>query len=263
MLKSLSARLLIIFIVGFIVLISLLSIGVGHSFKNEIRELHARSVLRFTHIILERGTEEVDFNRAARVAQRANINIYIHTAEQKWSSQEQDINENNYRFSSLPIEISPSRTHRESPPIIQIADGYKNNIYKIITPKATLFFEIENKRKFLSWHFFVITGFFILFLYLAIRYQFAPVAEIKRVVQQVSQGNFKARVETDRNDDLGQLAQQVNRMAADIDRSMESKRSLLLGISHELRTPLTRAKISSEMLEDNKNRESFWKMPHI
>jgi len=77
------------------------------------------------------------------------------------------------------------------------------------------------------------------------------------VVKEVRQGNFLARTNTHRQDELGELAKQVDNMAEDLDRLIESKRSLLLSISHELRTPLTRAKISSQLLDANKHRESL------
>ena len=229
----------------------------GHSLKNEIKHLHAHSAIRVTHIIIDRQTHKVDFQRAEQIAQRTGMNIYIQTPERQWSSAVEPIKEKNYQFKAINFDRAPFKKTRSLPLNINVAESFNYFLYKVVTPNATLFIELEKNRRKLNWHFFTIVGLFLFLLYLAIRYQFAPVAEIKRVVAEVSKGNFKARTETTRSDDLGQLALQVNKMAEDIDRSMESKRSLLLSISHELRTPLTRAKISSEMIEDSKNRDSM------
>ncbi len=258
--KSLSVRLLLIFIVGFILMMALLRLGVGHSLKSEIRSLQAGSLMRVTHIILERGTHQVDFKRAMRVAQRTGMNIHIVTDAKKWSSNGEPFDGTKYQFSDVDFHktVPPRHKNRKGPSIdIKIAKGLQTNIYKVTTPNAILYFEVENHRGQFGWYFILIVAVFIIGLYLAIRYLFAPVADIKRVVQEVGRGNFKARTNTNRKDDLGQLAEKVDQMANEIDRLMESKRSLLLGISHELKTPLTHAKVSTSLLEASKHRDDL------
>ena len=126
-----------------------------------------------------------------------------------------------------------------------------------MAPNGTIFYEVDNPRGQFEWYWVFIAGLFILGLYLAIRYLFSPVADIQRVVTEVRQGNFSARTTTNRKDELGELAKQVDTMAEDLDLLIESKRSLLLSISHELRTPLTRATIVSRLMEDNKHTQSL------
>jgi len=256
--QSISARLLLIFIIGFIVLISLLSVSFGHSLKTEVRNLHAHSVLRVTRITLDRRSQKVDWERAEQVARRAEMKIYIDTENSRWASEGEFLDIDLYQFSALPFKKNRTGFSRnEHSASLEVAEDFNTSIYKVTTPSATFYFEMEKGRRKLTWYFFAITGLFLLLLYLAIRYQFSPVADIKRVVREVSDGNFKARTNSKRKDDLGLLANQVDQMAADIDRSMESKRSLLLGISHELRTPLTRAKISADMLRDENKKASL------
>ena len=60
-----------------------------------------------------------------------------------------------------------------------------------------------------------------------------------------------------RQDELGDLAAQVNTMAADLQRRLEAKRALLLAISHELRSPLTRARLNTELLDDSPQRQAL------
>ena len=255
--KSLSVRLLLIFIAGFVLLMSLLRIGVEYSLKSEIQTLQADSLLRLTHIILERKTQQVSFERATRIAQRTGMRIHIRTENKHWSSEGSDLDEKNHTFSNIRHETLHLKRHKGPPINIQIAKGIKRNIYKVTTPNATLLYEVDSRRGHFGWHLIIIAALFIFGLYLAIRYLFSPIANIKHVVQQVSQGNFKARIDSKRQDELGQLAVQVDKMAGDLDRLISSKRSLLLGISHELRTPLTHAKIATSLIEASKHRETL------
>jgi len=206
------------------------------------------------------------------VAQRTGMNIHIITPSRTWSSEGTALNFDEYNFSPLPFsprsfkENGLKRLSLNKHPLkknqnraakllkVEFATALNTVLYKVTTPKATLFFEMEKTKKPFTWYFLAIAALFLLLLYLVIRHLFAPITDIKRVVHEVSQGNFKARTNVQRADDLGQLAKQVNSMAEDIDRSMESKRSLLLGISHELRTPLTRARVAIDMLTDDKSK---------
>jgi signal transduction histidine kinase len=59
-----------------------------------------------------------------------------------------------------------------------------------------------------------------------------------------------------RRDELGDLADQINTMAHDLQRMLDSKRALLLAISHELRSPLTRARLNTELLPESPDTQS-------
>lgn len=91
----------------------------------------------------------------------------------------------------------------------------------------------------------------VLFAYLAVRWLFRPVTAIRRGAARIGQGRFDERIENVRQDQLGDLAEDINRMAADVQGMLDAKRSLLLGISHELRTPLSRLRLAIELLDGN------------
>lgn len=91
----------------------------------------------------------------------------------------------------------------------------------------------------------------VLFAYLAVRWLFRPVSAIRRGAARIGQGRFGERIENIRQDQLGDLAEDINRMAADVQGMLDAKRSLLLGISHELRTPLSRLRLAIELLDDS------------
>ena len=61
------------------------------------------------------------------------------------------------------------------------------------------------------------------------------------------QGNLSVRVETDRDDEIGQLGRSFNEMAERLERLIVSERRLLSDISHELRSPLARLKFAMKL----------------
>lgn len=91
----------------------------------------------------------------------------------------------------------------------------------------------------------------VLIAYLAVRWLFRPISTIRRGAARIGQGRFNERIENVRRDQLGDLAQDINNMAADVQGMLDAKRQLLLGISHELRTPLSRMRLAIELLQES------------
>ncbi|MGE0072229.1 MAG: ATP-binding protein [Thiomonas sp.] len=71
---------------------------------------------------------------------------------------------------------------------------------------------------------------------------------LQQGVQALGEGDLRARVAVQGNDEVAQLAQSFNTAAARIEALMLSHKSLLAYTSHELRTPLTRLRLSLETL---------------
>ena len=86
--------------------------------------------------------------------------------------------------------------------------------------------------------------------YLTANWLLPPLKELRRVTSAFGEGDFKARAEIEREDEIGELAVSFNEMAARIEQMMQAERSLLANISHELRTPLARIRVAVELLED-------------
>lgn len=89
----------------------------------------------------------------------------------------------------------------------------------------------------------------VLLAYLAVRWLFRPVAAIRHGAELVGQGHFDHRITDVRQDQLGDLARDINAMAADVQGMLDAKRQLLLGISHELRSPLSRMRLAIELMD--------------
>lgn len=106
----------------------------------------------------------------------------------------------------------------------------------------------------------IIVGFglvLVLLTYLAVRWLFQPIGAIRDGARQIGHGRFEHRIGVARNDQLGDLAADINRMAADVQRMLDAKRQLLLGISHELRSPLSRIRLALAVAGDTPDNQGI------
>lgn len=97
----------------------------------------------------------------------------------------------------------------------------------------------------------------LLTAYLAVQWLFRPIRTIRAGAAEIGRGNFDQRIRNIRRDQLGDLAEDINRLAANVEAMLDAKRALLLGISHELRTPLSRLRLLIEFLDDESDQESI------
>jgi len=79
----------------------------------------------------------------------------------------------------------------------------------------------------------------------------APVRAIMSASQRIAEGKYIERVEVRGVDELAQLAERFNIMAAKLEQVETMRRQLIGDVAHELRTPLTTIKGSVEGLMDS------------
>ena len=96
---------------------------------------------------------------------------------------------------------------------------------------------------------------FLAFAY--VRHLFRPLDDIRAGALRYGQGDFATPIPVRRNDELGDLAGQVNTMAGELGRMLQGQRALLLAISHELRSPLTRARLNAELAPEGPERDAL------
>ncbi len=84
-----------------------------------------------------------------------------------------------------------------------------------------------------------------------------PLDDIGAGVARFGNGEFGLPIPLRRKDELGELAERINRMAASLHGKLDAKRALLLAISHELRSPLTRARVNAELIEEGEHRSAL------
>ena len=85
--------------------------------------------------------------------------------------------------------------------------------------------------------------------YLLARSLTAPIRDLRKATQQISKGDFSARVDhfSRRRDEIADLSHDFNTMAERTQSLLQSQKRLLRDISHELRSPLTRQNIALEL----------------
>lgn len=87
---------------------------------------------------------------------------------------------------------------------------------------------------------------FIIFFFLFTRGAIKYLEEINSALKLISKGNFEVKIPIKYNDELGELAENINLMSAKLKTSIDEERNaertkneLITSVSHDLRTPLT------------------------
>jgi signal transduction histidine kinase len=84
-----------------------------------------------------------------------------------------------------------------------------------------------------------------------------PLVALRAGAVRYGQGDFSQPIVPRNHDELGDLAEQINGMAARLHHMLDAKRQLLLAISHELRSPLARARMNAELIDDSGERSAL------
>ena len=80
---------------------------------------------------------------------------------------------------------------------------------------------------------------------------------LKKGAERIEKGDLNYRVQSNRQDELGELTESINHMADSLQSMLEAKRQLLMAISHELRTPITKAKLRLEFMPESDEKEQL------
>ncbi|NSL50501.1 sensor histidine kinase [Calidifontibacillus erzurumensis] len=76
-------------------------------------------------------------------------------------------------------------------------------------------------------------------IFLLSKFIVSPLLEMKRVTEQLSKGNHEIKLNTKRDDELGDLARSIQLLSDNLHRLKKDRNEFLSSISHELKTPLT------------------------
>ncbi len=66
-----------------------------------------------------------------------------------------------------------------------------------------------------------------------------PIRDVGNTARKIAAGDFESKIEFKRNDEIGELCDTINFMAAELSQADEMKNDFISSVSHELRTPLT------------------------
>lgn len=78
-----------------------------------------------------------------------------------------------------------------------------------------------------------------------------PINTISSTADRIASGNFEVRIEKQRDDEIGNLIDSINKMAVGLGNTDKMKNDFISSISHELKTPLTSISGWAETLSGN------------
>lgn len=266
--RSLSARLLAIFIATSLIYFMASRYAVEFVLDRDyLREVVGAHIALHTNYVLTDLGSPPEIERAEAIARDNPLDIRIQGPGIDWAS-----DPNFPDLAALPFEqsgflervkesssddpwvdtlkqMTVTRFDRHS--YIKVAQGDYQIAFA--TPKIA-----EQPPPDFSWPIIGLISILVLAAcYIAVRWLVRPIKWIKEGAGRIGQGELDYRIPRARNDDLGELTRDINRMAEDVQEMLEAKRQLLLAISHELRSPLTRTKVALEFLEDKTIRQNI------
>ncbi len=266
--KSLSVRLLLVFITAALVILfvlsALFSYGMSTEWKQQIRP-HLAQYVRYVRDDLG---DPPSRQRADEIAATMPVDIHLFAhGELLHSTNKKPFNPARLRFNAPDGRRESSahtrrsgNTGRRSATPLQFARSRHHAVVKIPMQNHTVYVELDRKfgsRSARGLHLYLLPVVLVALLgvlYGLLRELLSPISDIKTGVATMTAGNLQHRIPVTRQDDLGQLASSVNGLSARIQHLLDAKRELLLSVSHELRSPITRANLATTMMPKSKHR---------
>ncbi len=115
----------------------------------------------------------------------------------------------------------------------------------------------ETRAEHIGWVTLAILLLLTALAYAWVRHMLRPLVALRAGAVRYGQGDFSQPIVPHHRDELGDLAEQINAMAARLHHMLDAKRQLLLAISHELRSPLARARMNAELIDESTERSAL------
>jgi signal transduction histidine kinase len=261
--RSLSFRLLAIFLVLATAFIYFATVGIRWVFsEDDLRELISGHLSLHVNYVREDIGDPPQIARAIAITRRVPVDIRISGESIDWASDPD--------FPTLQaLDFGASDIFSEDPGAwlnelddveFAVLDGHQflkidQGDFAIVVSSPRIADETSGRPLLPV---ILAIGLIWLFVaYVSVSWLFRPIRRIRAGAAKIGRGNFDYRITGYRKDQLGDLAEDVNKLAADVRNMLDAKRHLLLGISHELRSPLSRLRLSLEMIEDGEQKESL------
>ncbi|PLY02998.1 MAG: hypothetical protein C0623_02870 [Desulfuromonas sp.] len=120
----------------------------------------------------------------------------------------------------------------------------------MVSPTETHRAFLDAVHRYLLWACLVALGLAFLLSYILTRRVLRPLVEMSDASRQIAAGNFSARVDSVRSDEVGELGTAFNSMADSLDKLERLRKTMVADVAHELRTPLTNLRGYLEGLSD-------------
>jgi signal transduction histidine kinase len=119
-----------------------------------------------------------------------------------------------------------------------------------ISPEPAHSMFVEAVHRYLIWASLAAVILALVLSLFMMRRVLAPLTRMTTISGRIAAGDFSVRVPETTRDEVGQLAQAFNRMAASLEKIENLRRNLMIDVAHELRTPLTNIRGYIEALND-------------
>lgn len=261
--RSLSVRLLGIFVVLAVLFVYGTATALRFVYNSdEIRGLISGHLSLHVHYVKEDIGSPPRIDRAIAITESVPVDIRILGPEIDWASDQNFPRLNTLDFGASPkFSDDPDAWVDELQGLEFAVDGrhrflkIRQNDYDIVvsTPRIA---DVSSGPDLVT----IIVGLGLVYLmigYAAVNWLFQPIRGIREGAAHIGRGNFDHRIRDIRNDQLGDLAEDINELAADVEHMLDAKRALLLGISHELRTPLSRMTLMLEFIDSVEDRDKL------
>lgn len=144
------------------------------------------------------------------------------------------------------------------------ANDIKNTIgvsFQLDDESYAFFIRQENATLFSEMHllivsFIIITAVVILLtMILLARQMVRPLKQLQQATKQIALENYDIQLTIDRNDELGQLATQFQKMANRLAENDQIKKDFINNVSHDFQSPLLNIQGYANVLKDAENTE--------
>lgn len=144
------------------------------------------------------------------------------------------------------------------------ANDVQNTIglpFRIENQNYALFIRTDNASSFTEMH-YLIVGFLVItaiiifgaMIFLA-RQLVQPIKQLQRATEQIAQENYQIDLNINRNDELGLLAKQFQKMAQHLAENDQLKKDFINNVSHDFQSPLLNIQGYATVLKDAENTE--------
>jgi signal transduction histidine kinase len=261
--RSLSFRLLAIFLLLATVFVYGATVALRWIYsQDDLRELiHGHLSLHVDYVRQDIG-DPPRIDRAIAITEKVPVDIRISGPDINWASDPDFPEMNQLEFGASDIFSDEPGAWLNELTDVEFAELDKHTFLKIdqgsfaIVVSSPRISDDVSGPDFLP----VIVGIGLLWLlvaYLSVRWLFLPIESIREGAARIGEGNFEHQINKYRRDQLGDLAEDINKLASDVRDMLDAKRQLLLGISHELRSPLSRLRLSLEFLREGDHKENL------